>query len=386
MLTFSTLQSDLYGMAGVTSSTTRTDITTSVKGAIQRAQEAFVNYGNWSFLEQMTDVITIPLAAPYETGTITLTQDSKAVTGSGTTWTKDMEGSFLATSNAEVYEIRTFVSATSLTLAYPFQGTTASGSSYSIRKRFYDLPLNFSRPSSLDAKIISIGTSGQSVIAYSRLAAEFDLIINGLPRFFSVVGNTRRNDYYNTGTITVATSGSTSTWTVSTGTLPTDIVDREIRISGETRAYRIATRGSATTLTTYNVYVNPADATNTQATASVYAITPKETLQVGFSPVADRRYLFNLPYIKRLDEMISSTDISLIALAGYEKALVKLARKELANDGRIAIRADLIQNATQEADNAVSEAWGNELQADGMKIQAEGMRYLRRQAAPSWIN
>lgn len=386
MMTFSDIKTDLFRMIGATSTTARADIVTAVRTAIRRSGEDFLLYGDWSFGEKLTDRVYIPMAAPYETGTVTVTQDSKTITGSGTTWTRDMEGSFFQVGTNEPYEIITFTSTTSLTLAIPYQNDTASAQTYTIYKRFYDLPLNFIRPNAEDAKISTPGSSSETPVAYQSDASFVDWIQKGRPAWFGIVGNTRNKNYYDTGTMTIATSGTTSTWTVSSGTLPTDIVDREVRIHGESRAYYINARLGATTFTTYNVYVNPDDQTSTLADASTYAITPQETVQIGFSPVADQRYIFWLSYIKRMDEMLLDSDISPIVLAGYENAFLTLCRRKLAEDGRTAMRGDQVATLVAANEKAMADAWFSEQHGETLKWKATVARPDRMQQGPSWIS
>lgn len=385
LLTNGVLKEDLARMVGTTSASARRDIEDAINSAISRAQEDFVNVGDWSFLSQYQDRVYIPLAAPYDTGTVTVTQDSKTITGSGTTWTKDMEGSFFAISENEVYEIRSFTSTTSLELAIPYQNDTASAQEYNIYKRFYNLPLNFSRPFGKEAKLAQPG-GNETAIAYSTDASFFDAIQTGKPAWFGIAGNQRGVDYYNTGTVTIATTGGVSTWTFSGATLPSDVVDREIRIVGESRSYYIKTRSSSSALITYNPYVNPEDGTNTQATASSYAITPADTQLIGFSHVPDQRYIFSMPYVKRLPELILDSDVSPIVLAGYSNAFLTLCRKKIAEDGRVAMRADLVATCIQAGEEGMKNAWDNECRSHALKMEDAFKRLPPIQQGPSWIS
>ncbi len=386
MLTYLNAKNDLYAMIGVKGDTVRSDIKAAVYSALRRTQEFFSLYGDWSFEEQLTDTVYIPLAAPYTTGTVTTTLDSKTITGSGTTWTKDMEGSFFQVGTSEAYEIRSFVSTTSLTLAIPYQITGDTGLSYTIRKRFYNLPLNFVKALALDAKISTPGYDDEDVLAYNDDASFVDKpTTSGKPQWFGIAGNSHRSDYFNTGTVTVATTTGTSTWTISSGTLPTDIVDREVRIVGDSRGYAIDARTGNTTFTTYNTYVNPSDATNI-ATAASYAITPKQTKLVGFSDIPDQRYVFSLPYIKSLEENISDSDISPIVSAGYEHAYICTARKILAEDARVAVKGDTVKSLQASFNEAISEAWGEECRKTSDNRQASFKKPQRMKQGPSWLS
>jgi hypothetical protein len=380
MINYGALKEDLLRMAGSKGNSAREDILTAVSTAISRATEEFLSR-DWSFLERYTDRVNFPLQAPYSTGTVTVTQDSKTVTGSGTTFTKDMEGSFIQINGGEFYEIRSFTSATSISLVIPYQSSSASAQTYEIFKRFYPLPLDFIRFKTEENKLYTPGYNSESVLAYSDYASFVDQIQEGKPTWFAVAGNQRNNDYYNTGTVTV-TSGTT--WTVSSGTLPTDIVDREVRILGESRSYYINARTSGTVFTTYDSYVNP-DTAAAAVSAATYAITPKETQLIGFSHVPDQRYIFACPYIKRPPEMIADTDISPIILAGYQDAFLMKCRSKLAEDGRTAMRGDQVNTLMLSAQNAMDDAWLREQRKATEDAKASVRRRDRTQVGPSWL-
>lgn len=77
--------------------------------------------------------------ADYTAGTISVSNGSYNVTGSGTTFTKAMQGRWFTISDPTVYgqgywyRIAQYISATSISLFQPYQGSTASGiSSYRI--------------------------------------------------------------------------------------------------------------------------------------------------------------------------------------------------------------------------------------------------------------
>ena len=70
----------------------------------------------------------------YKTGTITVTNASGTVTGSGTAWTTNVQiGDALHTPDGKVYEITALASNTSLTISPVYQGSTLSGQAYRIQ-------------------------------------------------------------------------------------------------------------------------------------------------------------------------------------------------------------------------------------------------------------
>ena len=389
MISFLELKQDLFRLMGATSTTARSDLDTAAETAIARGQREFVNYGAWSFMNQYQGQVYIPLTQYYSTGTVEVTNGSQTITGTGTTWTQDMVGRFFQLDNQEVYEIRGFTSTTVLTLEIPYQGTTDASETYKIHKRFYPLPLDFLRAIGTEAYLMRVGSNSQVWMEY-RKSASFSDSFNFFtqPQWFSIQGNTRGTDYYATGTCTIATASGTSTWTISSGTLPTDIVGREIRVLGEEKGYLIATRGGATTLTTVATYVNPADATNTLSTASTYAVTPKETQMLGISGATDQNFswIFAMPYLKKLPDLIADSDISPISLNGFDGEFIAVCRGKLAEDFRTMIRSQFDATALiSEGKQALGNAWSSEQQGETMQAQASGFRRDFRQSRPSWI-
>lgn len=81
----------------------------------------------------------LPLVPVYGVGTVTLTQNSRIITGVGTVWTADMVGRKFLGPDSAYYKIIAFSSTTSLTLSEPYQGSTTSGGSYQIWKDEYVL-------------------------------------------------------------------------------------------------------------------------------------------------------------------------------------------------------------------------------------------------------
>jgi len=75
--------------------------------------------------------------ADYTTGTVTLTNGSKTVTGSGTTFSAAFVGRWIRSTVTQGgdgfwYQVAAFVSTTSLTLSKKYGGTTTAGLSYTI--------------------------------------------------------------------------------------------------------------------------------------------------------------------------------------------------------------------------------------------------------------
>jgi hypothetical protein len=95
----------------------------------------------WSWLVKFGQFIA---PVPTTTGTITVTQNSTIVTGSGTSWGNDLVGQQLRIGLTNpIYTVSSVDSTTQLELDYPWGGTTASAQTYSIYQAFYTPPNDF---------------------------------------------------------------------------------------------------------------------------------------------------------------------------------------------------------------------------------------------------
>jgi hypothetical protein len=95
----------------------------------------------WSWLLKRGQFI---FPSAYETGTVTVTQNSAVVSGSGTAWTPQMAGRQFRTGvTSPIYTILQVNSATSLTLDDVWGPPSASGVTYSIYQAYVTPPSDF---------------------------------------------------------------------------------------------------------------------------------------------------------------------------------------------------------------------------------------------------
>lgn len=95
----------------------------------------------WSWLVKFSQFISPPV---YNTGTVTVTQNSNIIIGSGTTFTAAMVGrQFRTGSTAPIYTISEFVSATEIHLDSNWGAIDASAQAYSIYLCFFTPPDDF---------------------------------------------------------------------------------------------------------------------------------------------------------------------------------------------------------------------------------------------------
>jgi len=93
--------------------------------------------GCWSFYQGKSQIV---LVDQYSAGSVSVTQDSGTVTGSGTTWTAGMVGRKFRAAGNEVYTITARNSNTEIVVSPVYQGASGSGLTYVIFQDTYDLP------------------------------------------------------------------------------------------------------------------------------------------------------------------------------------------------------------------------------------------------------
>ncbi len=119
-------------------------IGSQVYGYINVAQEWLNEMGYWHHLTSKLPY-QFRFLAPVTTGTVTATNGSTAITGSGTAWDATMVNQVIQVNGTdEHYYITAVGSATSLTINVAFNGVTGPGLLYSIDYVNYDLPSTIS--------------------------------------------------------------------------------------------------------------------------------------------------------------------------------------------------------------------------------------------------
>jgi hypothetical protein len=111
---------------------------------IECVNEAFRDMNRIRPLPARNARAIIQTVEAYDTGTVTVTNGSMTVTGSGTTWTSAMvDRAFALKGVSATYRISAFVSATEITLDKAWHGNTAATEGYTIAQDRYNLPSDF---------------------------------------------------------------------------------------------------------------------------------------------------------------------------------------------------------------------------------------------------
>ena len=234
---FSTIYTRVESISNVTSQ--RALIKDAIQMGLDRATMQDLPY-------LMTNGV-ITTVAPYETGTVTVANGSKTVTGDGTTFTAGMVGRKIRIESENAYyRIAAFVSVTEVTLEVVYQGSETSGCTYSIFKDEYKLPadLDFYKVlRQIENSTAMVGIEASAFDIYEPTPQS-----QGSPNFEILAGTTL--DTYSTGTLsgTVNTStltGSTTVWTGVEG------LGNGTRITIGTVVYTVKSVDSNTQITIY---------------------------------------------------------------------------------------------------------------------------------------
>lgn len=196
--------------------------------------------------------------APYETGTVSVTNGSKTVTGSGTTFTAAMVGRKIRVNDEEAYyKIAAYVGTTEVTLEVPYQGSADSALTYSIYKDEYKLNAD------VDVyKILRHIEDGQSLT--SGEVSAFDIYNptpsgEGAPRFEIFIGT--ELDEHTTGTLT-GTSGNRTLTGSGTSWTSVEGLGKGSRITIGEYTYTVKSVDSDTQITIYELLLSsPSSAT-----------------------------------------------------------------------------------------------------------------------------
>ena len=255
------------------------------------------NKANWLFARRDCIFSTV---AKYNTGTVTATQYSTTVTGSGTTWTAAMEGrKIVINGDSQGYIIRTVSSTTSIILQGAYQGDTVAGKDYAIYKHIYRLDDRATKVlwavNNKDVRRMQLINERK----FDKTKTPYDAAY-GTPRIYIPRGQTT-SDYHNTGTVAVSAS---SPVVVGTGTTFTsDMVGMVFKVYGDDFEYVVLSYTSATQITLDTDYDGTANAT------AEYSIGPAGTEQIELWPAPDIVMEIRIKVQLRPLKMINNNDV-----------------------------------------------------------------------------
>lgn len=264
-----------------------------VNNAIQTALDRVFEYHDWPYYVQEAALLT---KAPYETGTVSVTNGSKTVTGSGTSWDSSYTGRKFRVANENgYYRIATVDSTTQITLEQPIQGDTQSGVTYSIFKDEYRLAADVDRDK-------TFRQNQNGVALYDMPISSLDAVwptptSYADPTIKSTIGT--KLDIYSTGTVTgvaaaTTITGSGTSWTSLEGLTRLSL----IRIGDN--VYTVKSVDSDTQITIYEGLISA-------FSASTYEINLNNII-VQLTSIPDAQTILYYRYFRRPAYMANNYD------------------------------------------------------------------------------
>ncbi len=130
--TYASMQADiaLTGMAQL--------LNTDIGALLNRCQTEEVDAYDWSFVFTNTVIYS---AAPYGVGTVTVTQGSQTVKGTGTNWTAGFGGFQMRIGASGILlPVASVQNSTTLTLTVPYLAPSQTNSPYFLSQSYYPIP------------------------------------------------------------------------------------------------------------------------------------------------------------------------------------------------------------------------------------------------------
>lgn len=288
-MTYQDLQNQVQSMSIVTSQTSL--IQFACQWALNRVSQEF------EFPYYLNSKGSVTTTAPYSTGKATCANGSASIIGSGTTWVSSMVGLKiqLQGDNAHYY-ILSVNSPTSITLAVPYQGVSASLATYNIYQDEYPLASDVQSYNTM----IQIQNSIPMVdLPPSRFDQDFPTQQSFDSPYLNMMEGTQLITY-NTGTVSVTNLGTTVTG-VGTNWLSVPALGRMTNIIINGNRYTVQSVQSSTSLTIY-------EQINGTVAGSTYSLLLRNYMVQVFPLPSDVESLY-YRYYRMPDIMYNTYDV-----------------------------------------------------------------------------
>lgn len=278
----------------------------------------------WSFRWRNYRIVT---DVDYTTGTVTATNASRTITGSGTAFSSSHVGwhiQFPADSVGNWYKVRAYTSATQLELDVAFQGTTGSSKSYILRHFDYVLP---TEPWDFGSLVVTADNRPVTILDPMSLDIVGPVpLTSGYPSAVSIYGSDSVPTTYTTGTLSGTINTNTLTG-VGTSWLANVYPGDLITIGSY--AYTIRSVDSDTGITLYNYQ----QVTSTTAT---YTITRQFGRIMRILWPSTYNYTLDIRALRKYAPLVNTSDTNEILYRFPNALILKTAALELKqqNDNR----------------------------------------------------
>lgn len=292
LVTFQEIKDHVFRGMGVDPEQINSEVETTVESRINQIQDDIFFHQPWEWRKRKFFFTT---RAPYATGTVSITQGSRTVTGSGTTWTDSMKVGYLTINNI-AYKIDKIVSTTSLKLKGAFPDATISANAYEVVFPDYTVSPYISSILSLKIEHSEVCLKNENRI----LSPQGE---TGTPNECALISRVEE-DYYNTGSVTVTNASATVT---GSGTSwGSDMEGKAFRVNEHSEPYVVRDVNSTTSITLDRAYKGET------GSGKGYAIDPVGTLVITLRPVPDDYYYVEMDCLIAPLKLIDANDYSLV--------------------------------------------------------------------------
>lgn len=292
IVTFGEIINEVIRGLGLDAPTIETRVNDSIKLRINEVQDAIFYNEDWEWRKRTFYRTT---KAPYETGTISVTQGSRTITGSATAWPNTIRNGYLVISD-KFYKIDEQLSGTSLKIKAPYDSDNATGLSYKIVFSDIDMPHELS-------SIVNIAIHGNPLDVKHKSRLQCGVGDVGTP-VEAALSDRTDEDWYNAGTVSVTqgsanVTGSGTTWSI-------EMEGMSFRVNELAKMYTIKTVTDTTHIVLRETYDGDT------GVAKTYKINPVGTQLMTLRSSPDDTYYTEIEGLINPNRLINNNDISLI--------------------------------------------------------------------------
>lgn len=292
LVTRQEIVNEILSKLGTTSANLDAIDLTTIRLRVNQVQDYIFYDRDWEWRKRS---YFFTLRKPYSTGTVTVTENSRTVTGSGTTWTSAMRIGYLLT-GGKSYKIQSVTNGTELKLEAPYPLSTEASKEYKLI--FPDIHL----PHEIES-IVSVKVNGGDIDVVSK-----DQLMLGLDSVATpqqcAFGSRTSEDYYNTNTVTVTNDSATVTG--ASTAFESLMEGMSFRVNDFSKCYVIKSVDSPTQLTLREKFEG------TGASGKSYSIAPVGTGMLSFRSAPDAYYSVEVEALIGSNKLVSDTAYSLI--------------------------------------------------------------------------
>lgn len=301
----------------ITDATTKARLYRHINAAAQQQWDGF----EWSFRSRDYSLALLP---DVTSGTMTATNGSQTITASGTPFnTSAHVGAwirFTGDNPQNLYKVIAVASTSSATIVPAYQGTTASGKTYELKKTDYLFP----------SELLDIVKDGVKLGPYSTpldvsYSANYSVLppnVRGVPSNAVLFEPDFTGSTYTTGTVTISINTNTLVG-VGTSWLANVTPGDSITIgSTDTNVYTVYSVNSDTSITLYQKVT-------LAASTLTYSIARQFGRYIRFTPSPDMAYNVIIVGLRKYARLINDNDVNMFTYRYASQLEEDAIRREL---------------------------------------------------------